>query len=307
MDLIEKMFNLTKELENSEEFKTYSWLTEHIPALRILSKNYELLDAHLLSYSNLKINEAFISFNVIHRVEQINYLEELSRLFYNYVASTQTLVDNQRKQYQKLFPDRKRFPEYQTRIDNDFKTNGLACFIKDLRNYFLHVKILPIEPVKKFDGITGDLTIGLFLKQKDLRLYKDWKSKTKEFINSHEKDIDFDITITSYHKLVIEFQQWYQDKTCAIFKKEIDYVSRIKRERSQAGLKFYFDKIRSLEMNDLESFESSAIRFLELDETRTFMNFKLVQQRQEYLLSRIQRIIDIPEEVLERINNFYPN
>ncbi len=103
---------------------------------RIFTGNYQQLREVLLHFhdpaqarSTLDI-EGWSGFNF--------RLSETVRLFHNFVAGSQTLVEHTRimMRHESIRPDAKSV--YDLKIKETFAQNELAGFVKDLRNYFIH-------------------------------------------------------------------------------------------------------------------------------------------------------------------------
>ena len=70
------------------------------------------------------------------------FLDEVDRLFHNFLAAATSLRDHTRRLWQKYPPpDPALAAEYQKRVKQTFADSPLANFVQRLRNYSMHQKL----------------------------------------------------------------------------------------------------------------------------------------------------------------------
>lgn len=159
---------LRDKIINSEGIKCINRINYHNDCISILSRNFAELSKALLHFENLK--------NALELMDQNNrkaterYLNEISRLLHNFLASAKTLIDHTRIFIDKNYKETKIFQLYTEKVKIAFKNDGLSKFIQDLRNFILH-RGLPYTGL----SLTPDLETTVFL-DRDLML--DWDKWT---------------------------------------------------------------------------------------------------------------------------------
>jgi hypothetical protein len=104
------------------------------------------------------------------------YLQEVARLFHNFVASAFSLVEHARVIYKTVHMPLQRFPEYEDQVKARFVKNPLARFVQDMRNFCLH-KELPVLWSRNSWQAGGSLQTRIHFVTDDLL---NWDNLTKE-------------------------------------------------------------------------------------------------------------------------------
>jgi hypothetical protein len=218
-----RIVELGEEIQNLPGFKLYYQDLKGLDiSLYIFNRNY-------LDLSTL-IN--FITTDprgeMLHAVENRDKLEvfgydAICRI-HNYVAAVLSLLDHTRNLYKKLYEGTNLFPEYQERIDKDFKFNPLSKFVQDLRRYFQHYKspiIMFTTTVSSNDRFIVTISIPL----EDLLAFKDWTTPAKKYLSTVQEKVDVLEVATAYRDTVIAFYNWFrsrQEEIHADVLKELD-------------------------------------------------------------------------------------
>lgn len=295
------------ELQISEEFKIFSLCNNLNSSIKILEKNYLLLEEHFEKHAKLSVNKgAFMVTQVDHRIELVEYMDELNRLVHNYVASSQSLVDLQREHYRELHEQKNSFPDYQKRVDDEFKNNPLCRFIQDLRNYFLHKGIPPITSQRVLNGLTGEIK-SLILLNKEMLLSTtyDWKKEAEIFINSLDRDLCLSDIFKKYHKHVFCFQSWFREEEHKIFRNQFDYVETKKLEIKTLGLTMMFEHINQSKALTKFTLEQNFMRFSEYEDAKNVFETNNSKERGKYIINSLKKTIEIPIEILFLILPLY--
>lgn len=154
------------------------------------------------------------------------FLVQLTQVLHNFLASAFTLVDHTRNLYNELYSKNGSIPDYQSRVAADFATDGLAAFIKDLRNFCIHYT-LPLVGVRL--GIHSNINTGTTtnwgvpLSSEKLIAWKGWTAASKKYIGTVGETLNLDGVITSYKEKVENFQQWFQEQQRRVHKAEYDF------------------------------------------------------------------------------------
>jgi hypothetical protein len=82
-----------------------------------------------------------------------------------------------------LYEDNNLFPEYQERVDNEFKYDPLSKFVQDLRRYCQHFKS-PIVMFRTTADGNGRPIRNISIPLDDLQAFKDWSAPAKKYLRT---------------------------------------------------------------------------------------------------------------------------
>lgn len=196
---------------------------EQLPGYKLYYQDFKGLDISLYiftrNYTDLSNIISFITTDsraaIFYAVENRYKLEEFGYdvicRIHNYVAAAKSLVDHTRNLYGKLYEENNLFPEYQERIDIDFKYDPLSIFVQDLRRYCQHYKSPIIMFRTTFDCDSRPIrTISIPLD--DLQAFNDWSAPAKKYLRTIQEKIDVMEVATAYRDKVIAFHNWFRSR-----------------------------------------------------------------------------------------------
>lgn len=221
LDLLKNKFNTQDKLLSMPELETLRKINNFSHTLYIFNKNYyelrKLLEPH---------NDHSHAIELLHpknRQKIVDVQLEILRLLHNFVAAALSLTDHSRNHYKDLYAGNNRFPEYTQEVKKRFSKNPLACFIKDLRQFFQHYKIPSIHSVFiKQTNITKSI---LQLEKSTLTQFSNWSSAAKEYLKNQGDLIDLFQLINNYHSLIIDFYGWVIDHQKEIHSDEFKQIA----------------------------------------------------------------------------------
>jgi hypothetical protein len=149
-------------------------------------------------------------------------MSQIIRLTHNYVASALSLIDHTRRLHRNLYEEDNSFPEYQERVDAEFVGDGLAQFIKGLRQYCQHYKAPNLEVETKWPGTGSDLTRTVYLLKEDLESFDGWNVAAKSFLAEVDTKVDLLNIAEAYRTKVLAFYEWFQHRQLEIHAVELD-------------------------------------------------------------------------------------
>ena len=154
---------------------------------------------------------------------------------HNYVAAAKSLVDHTHNLYRKLYEGNNLFPDYQARIDADFKHDPLSKFVQDLRRYCQHYKSPLIMFTTTFDRDWHPIrTISIPLT--NLQAFKDWSVPAKKYLSTIQEKVDVLEVATAYRDKVMAFHSWFRKRQLEIHADELKRLDDKKNElRSLMG------------------------------------------------------------------------
>lgn len=152
------------------------------------------------------------------------YFSEMLRLLHNYTASAMTLVDHSRRFINK-YSGTDFCKEYDLRRlkVSDSKEHR---FLKDLRNYMLHVGTPPVGYTIKVnekheESFSPNLTSSTLLN------WDKWSAPAKSYINDSSNDLLLVPLINKHGEMVDELYSWIFEQFNKIHGKEIEEVNEL--------------------------------------------------------------------------------
>lgn len=119
----------------------------------------------------------------------------LSRYIFNFLASTSALIDSCRV-VMAFYKEDNMYSCYQKMINEHFVNNKIAIFIKDLRNYQMHYKI--VSPcLSKEEKVSFETY--------ELKQYNKWTKLSKEFIKDRGDFVVLKPLFEAYFKTLEPF------------------------------------------------------------------------------------------------------
>ncbi|MBD3639182.1 MAG: hypothetical protein HUJ25_17635 [Crocinitomicaceae bacterium] len=305
-ELTQKFHQLENEINNSKESELIRNCQALFQIYNIFSKNFELLDEHLNSHSELYLNKQFAERSLNHRLDRSNYMRELDRLLHNFIASAKSLIDLSRKHYRNNYESKNLFPEYQEEIDTRFRHDPLSNFVQDLRNYFLHKKVPVIITQQVHDANKNIQELHLFFDKKALlETESDWTKASKRFLNDIDENESIQGVFASYFNKIIQFHEWYHKRQKEIWKKEFDWFNSKLEERSRVGIELGCAILEKRNKIDIPTIEHFFLRFLNKTEIHDYMNSSNNFEKKSILIQGISKLHAIPTELVERIQMEY--
>ena len=196
-------------------FKSNGW--QAVNRIGILNENYHTL---ILNYNELKSEIINIQKSTDPFLSLFNN-KNLNRYLFNFLASTTALIDSCRNTM-KFYKETDLYKTYEDDVKKLFARNKEAIFIKDLRNYMMHFKII-------FPCLSSNNQVSFEVYE--LNQYNKWTSLSKEFIQEQEKFVTIIPLIENYFKRLEPFYMEIYSKIIEFhqedFKETIKLASEI--------------------------------------------------------------------------------
>lgn len=175
-----------------------------------------------------------------HEAEQLYFLRNRDQLYlglqhilrhvHNFVASSLSLIDHTRRQYQKLYEPRSLFPDYQEKIDGEFIDDPLSEFVKCLRIYCQHYRAPDISMTETYHDLQKPPTRVAHILKSDLLTFKSWTKSAKEYLDQAPDQLDVLKIAKEYRTKVMEFYSWFRDRQFDIHDSDIEKVNRVRNK-----------------------------------------------------------------------------
>lgn len=292
---------LDKALRETPEFG----ITEEI---RSFSHSIELFDGNYHELRNLliffeDINQSYYLEQDGNDEERRRLLRDIVRRMHNYVASVLSLIDHSRLHYRKLYDRTNIFPEYQTKVDEVFKFDPLACFVKDLRQYFQHYGLPGIYFQTNWTRASGLMERTVRLRLTDLKHFT-WSSTAKKFLVAQTEDINLLTLTDAYHNKVTAFYNWFQGRQEQLHADAFRKVTDAKRKMRRQALPDILNATLQFPNFTAQQFEASILKFLDED-TRIVLALTVQNSKPELLCTIFKTMADISPELEKRIRQLY--
>jgi hypothetical protein len=146
-----------------------------------------------------------------------NLLEEVVRLFHNFLSSVSTLIDHTRNLMKRDFIHTNHATEYQTLVNKTFATDPFAKFIQDFRDYVTH-RAIPIVGLTTTVGKQDDCISEIEIDLKELAKWRGWTAPSRTYIATQGESIrllklvdDYEAKVKGFNERFGElFNQYYE-------------------------------------------------------------------------------------------------
>lgn len=140
---MDEVFKLQQEVRSSFAYVVRGRLETLQVNYFVFSRNYSELMKLLKS---VQVPEKTLDLWSLKNRDKLNIvINEVVRLFHNYLASAKTLVDHTRVLIRAWYRESDFLHEYEGQINSRFTTNSLSGFFEGLRNYSLHCLWLMLQ------------------------------------------------------------------------------------------------------------------------------------------------------------------
>lgn len=288
------------ELKAMPEFQLIEKIRHFSLSLEIFNGNFHDLNEFINTH-----NDPIKSINlrgVNNREILFAFQRQVIRLLHNYISSAISLIDHTRVHYKDLYEKNDKFPEYQNEIDNKFVNNELASFIKGLRHYSIHYRTPGVYTSTSYT--MNSLTVSLRLRNKDLLTFTGWSAPARKFIDASIADIDLGEVINSYHLLINDFYQWFQNRQLQIHSSEILIVNKKKDEIAKISIPHILDAQLSLPNINIEQFEAALRFFFHTNDLEKLSNFN-IQERCIKIIQMLESRVVLEQSIKTKIGTLY--
>lgn len=155
-------------------------------------------------------------------------LEELVRLFHNYLASAKTLVDHTRVLINDSYKGSAFMNEYSYKVHTTFVEQPMPGFIEGLRNYALHYQMpaatanVQASRENLEEGFT--VTQRFILKKETFLKWSSWPPKAKIYMDTLPDEIDIKQLAADYYQSVLAFHSWMLQRLSEIHQSDLAWL-----------------------------------------------------------------------------------
>lgn len=267
------------EIESSEGFRLYN-------RMKLLEKSYFVFDTNYLNLrhvlSEFEQPAVFMKLWEEKTRDRFDlFINDVIRLFHNYLAGATTLLDHVHTLRDGLGDQGSRggpssfSGEYRERWEGQLGNASLPRFMEDLLVYMLH-RGLPFSLAELNFGRIGagvEVNSAIRLDTNRLTGWEHWSQKGREYLNSlgdREGKVGLDEVVEEYARVVSDFYHWFVLRQSELHRDELDDLERMETRRRSLGQK----------MHRLEDFLETAERTVaDMREERERLARELEEER----------------------------
>lgn len=280
---------MDRRIEASEGYRIYTRMS-------LLEKSYFIFDANYLNLRHVlgEFEQPMVFLKLWEERTRDRFdlfIDDVIRLFHNYLAGATTLLDHIDTLRDGMYGDTGFSDEYQARCEKQLGAPALPRFVEDLLVYMLH-QGLPFALAELNFGRIGsgvEVNSAIRLDVGKLKEWEHWSEKGREYLDTLQGKVKLDDVAREYAAIVADFYQWFvlrQSERHRDTLKELEEMEAKRRERQQ-------------EMRRLEDFLETAERTAggmrqereslskELDEEREYREQE--RERTEKLEAELER------------------
>jgi len=188
--------------------------------------NYKELCRHLERHSTQE--SLLIYWGPANKSKSESEMDELSRLFHNYMASAKTMVDHSRVTCRELLRG-KALSKYEEKAKQNFQEDTFSQFIQNLRNFVQHQSHPPILVVADLKNNR----IGYQMDARSMAAWSGWNSKAQIYIKSLNGKVYIQDIVSTYTDKVVNFNIELIEYLKEENKPELDALFRINDELAE--------------------------------------------------------------------------
>lgn len=267
--------------------------------MNLLEKSYFVFDANYLNLRHVldEFEQPMVFLKLWEEKTRDRFdlfIDDVIRLFHNYLAGGTTLLNHLDTLRDGLYGDTDFSDEYQARWEAQVGAPPLPRFMEDLLVYMLH-EGLPFALAELNFGRMGsgvEVNSAIRLDVEKLREWEYWSEKGRDYLHTQEGKVKLADVVGEYAAIVSGFYQWFVLRQSELHREALGELEALEGKRQD-----HRQKIRGIE-DFLESAERTAIGARE-DRERLSSELDEERERREAERARAQQL----EADLERERN----
>src|ERR687893_2348138 len=226
-----KLREMEREIEASEGYRMRARMI-------LLEKSYFIFDTN---YLNLRhVLDEFEQPTVFLKLWEERtrdrfdlFIDDVIRLFHNYLAGALTLLDHMDTLRDALYGDEGFSEEYQARWEERIGNPTLPRFMEDLLVYMLHqglpFALAELNFGRMGSGVEVDSAIRLDVDK--LKEWEHWSEKGREYLDALEGKVKLDEVAREYAAIVANFYQWFVLRQSELHREVLEELERLEEKR----------------------------------------------------------------------------
>jgi hypothetical protein len=248
-----KLREMDREIEASEGYRMRA-------RMNLLEKSYFIFDTNYLNLRHV-LDEfeqpaVFLKLWEERTRDRFDlFIDDVIRLFHNYLAGALTLLDHMDTLRDALYGDEGFSEEYQARWEERIESSMLTRFMEDLLVYMLHqglpFALAELNFGKVGSGVEVDSAIKLDVHR--LEEWEHWSEKSREYLKVLSGKAKLHDLVKEYADTVAGFYQWFVLRQSELHRDSLERLEELEEKRWDQR-----QKMRSIE-DFLETAERTAI------------------------------------------------
>ncbi len=248
-----KLREMDREIEASEGYRMRA-------RMNLLEKSYFIFDTNYLNLRHV-LDEfeqpaVFLKLWEERTRDRFDlFIDDVIRLFHNYLAGALTLLDHMDALRDALYGDEGFSEEYQARWEERIESSALTRFMEDLLVYMLHqglpFALAELNFGRVGSGVEVDSAIKLDVDKLEEREH--WSEKSREYLKVLSGKAKLHDLVKEYADTVAGFYQWFVLRQSELHRDSLERLEELEEKRWDQR-----QKMRSIE-DFLETAERTAI------------------------------------------------
>ncbi len=221
----ERLADVRRRLDEHPEYREYrAWQRLKRTLDAVFVQNWRVL----LTILNRPNQDAALAIELFQNMSKPTVREgyelAVTNALHNYVAGSATLIDHARR----LMRDRT------GAIADEFAARVVAAnehpelpFIKDMRNYVLHVSHPFLGHTVNIASVQGPITAEIELSKTDLLAWDGWVRASRSFIRSSDEKITLRLIVDAHGKIMVDLHVWLLQQLGEDNRVALDDVNRL--------------------------------------------------------------------------------
>ena len=257
--------------------------------MNLLEKSYFIFDANYLKLGH--VLDEFEQPTVFLKLWEERtrdrfdlFIDDVIRLFHNYLAGALTLLDHMDTLRDALYGDEGFSEEYQARWEERIGGPALPHFMEDLLVYMLH-QGLPFALAELNFGRMGsgvEVDSAIRLDADRLKDWEHWSEKGREYLGALSGKAKLHGLVKEYADTVAGFYQWFVLRQSELHRDSLERLEELEEKRREQ-----WQKMRRIE-DFLETAESTATEARK-DRERLSKELERERERAERLEADLDR------------------
>jgi hypothetical protein len=232
--LEQELFELSEQIKATEGHRIQAKIRGLMSSYYVFESNYHWLVRALDHFGRTEV--LLELWKEDNRAKLGRFIDEVTRLLHNFLASAKTLVDHTRVFKNEMYEGHEFKEIYQGKLDRDLGKSEIVRFVQDLRNYVLH-KQLPLAHAelsfKGGEGAVSDFDSTIKLDVNRLREWDRWKPESRAYLDTLDDKVQIQDVVERYETAIRAFYQWFGVQQEILHRVEFDELSSLETRYQQ--------------------------------------------------------------------------
>ncbi len=222
---------MDRRIEESEGYGLYARMS-------LLEKSYFIFDTNYLNLRHVldEFEQPMVFLKLWEERTRDRFdlfIDDVIRLFHNYLAGATTLLDHIDTLRDGLYGDEGFSDEYQARWEEQIGELALPRFMEDLLVYMLHQGLPFALAELNFGRIGGGVEVNsaIRLDVSKLKEWEHWSEKGREYLDTLEGKARLDDVAREYATIVSGFYQWFVLRQSEMHRDALGVLEKLEEKR----------------------------------------------------------------------------